>query len=83
MKVIVTSREGDDDSDWRAAYSVLVIGDTTQSIETSFHDGEPEDAMLFRDFNDVYKIPDIIKAAHEAGLRGETLEFEERTEEDG
>ena len=43
----------------------------------NFCDGEPEDNNLGRNFNDCYIIPDILKKVHEAGLRGEPLEFSE------
>lgn len=38
-------------------------------------DGEPEDATLGRDFNDVYKIPELLEKAYEAGKNGEPYEF--------
>jgi len=37
-------------------------------------DGEPEDSNLCRDFNDCWAIPNLLKAAHKAGLAGEELE---------
>ena len=36
----------------------------------------PEDAYLERDLSFVYDIPDMIKAAYEAGKKGEPLDFE-------
>ena len=51
-------------------------GDLVMSIGR----GEPEDMTLNRDLSDVFIVPDMIRAAHEAGLRGEPLEFEEITE---
>jgi hypothetical protein len=41
--------------------------------------GEPEDMTLNRDLSDVLVVPDMLRAAYEAGLRGERLEFEEIT----
>lgn len=38
--------------------------------------GEPEDNTFNRDLNDAYDIACIVKAAYEAGKRGETLEYE-------
>ncbi len=36
-----------------------------------FWDGEPEDANINRDFNDVYSITDLMKMAYDAGKNGE------------
>lgn len=74
MKVIVRSLtdEGFQDRDYQNAYEVEIVdGDTV-----SFSDGEPEDSNLSRNFNDVYKIPALIKQAYEAGKNGEVLEIE-------
>jgi len=40
--------------------------------EEVFHvyDGEPEDSNLSRNFNDVYKIPDLLQKAYNAGVKG-------------
>lgn len=81
MKVIVTREEGSDSNDWCYAYSVLMVGDNARSIEAGFVDGgEPEDANLNRDFKDVYKIPEMLRAAYEAGKRGEGFILEEKEE---
>jgi hypothetical protein len=37
----------------------------------------PEDANLGRDLKFVYKLPEVLRAAHEAGQRGEPFELEE------
>ncbi len=42
-----------------------------------FSDGEPEDAILDRDFNDVYNIILAMKEAYQAGKDGEEFEVEE------
>lgn len=44
----------------------------------SFGKGQPEDMTLARDLSDAYKIPNMLKAAYEAGLRGESLEIIEK-----
>lgn len=41
----------------------------------SFHDGEPEDGTLGRDFNDCYNIGELMKQAYEAGKNGEEFEL--------
>lgn len=38
--------------------------------------GEPEDNTFYRDLNDAYVIADLVKAAYEAGKRGEPYEYE-------
>jgi hypothetical protein len=40
-----------------------------------FHDGEPEDATLARDFNDVYGIPDLIAKVAEAAAAGRKFQI--------
>jgi len=37
--------------------------------------GEPEDATFSRDLSDIFKIPDLMKMAYEAGKRGEPFEL--------
>ena len=77
MKVIVKTREGNDRNDWRQAYEIEAVDDQGGRIALSFYDGEPEDANISRDFNDVLSIPDIIKLAHQAGVNGEVLNIEQ------
>jgi len=73
MKITEKSAEGNDDNDYRSRYKVEVITDNSH-LSLSFSDGEPEDATLSRDYNDVYSIVDVAKAAYNAGVRGEDLE---------
>ena len=40
----------------------------------SFHDGEPEDNSLMRNFSDVYEISALLVKAHAAGKAGEPVE---------
>lgn len=77
MKVIVKIREGNDRNDWRQAYEIEAADDQGSRVALSFYDGEPEDANISRDFNDVLSIPDIIKLAHQAGVNGEVLNIEQ------
>ena len=70
MKVKITLTTNDE---WRQFYDVEVDG--TQVFGVG--DGEPEDGTLGRDFNDVYKLPDLMRMAYEAGQRGEELTFEQ------
>jgi hypothetical protein len=57
---------------------------TTDEVETHFSvgRGEPEDMTLDRDLEDAYAVPDMLRAAYEAGKRGEPFEEEETTEEE-
>lgn len=75
MKIIVyTLTEEAYEEQWRNALTI------TMDDKKTFHasDGEPEDANLGRDFADCWSIPDMLKAAFEAGERGETLTIENK-----
>lgn len=54
------------DRDYRDAFEIEIEG-----RRLSFSDGEPEDATIARDFNDVKRIPSLLKIAYEAGRRNE------------
>lgn len=41
-------------------------------------DGEPEDNTLSRNFNNVYKLEDILSTLYEAGVAGKRLEIEHK-----
>ena len=58
-------------------FQIEVNGDVAFSVA----DGELEDNTLAQNFNDVYKIPDLIKQAYEAGARGMDIEIETITDE--
>lgn len=74
MKVLVISRSEKEVErcDYRDAYEIKIDGERVFKAR----DGEPEDASLCRDFNDVYNIPDIIEMAYKAGKNGEEFEIE-------
>ncbi|MFW5434307.1 hypothetical protein [Paenibacillus apiarius] len=38
--------------------------------------GEPEDAVFYRDLDGAFSIADLVKAAYEAGKRGEPCEYD-------
>lgn len=42
----------------------------------SFHDGEPEDNTLCRNFSDCYSIAELMERAYNAGKNGEELIIE-------
>lgn len=56
---------------------------TTESFEgqVGFANGEPEDMNLDRDLSDAYAIQKLLKEAYDAGIRGESFEYEHITEE--
>jgi hypothetical protein len=45
-------------------------------FKLSFHDGEPEDNSLCRNFNDCYTIVNALQLAYKCGLRGEEFNLE-------
>lgn len=44
----------------------------------SVYDGEPEDNNLSRNFNDCFKLAEILKMVFNAGANGESLILEEK-----
>lgn len=75
MKMTIKSRSEEqlEEYDYKDCCTIEIDG------EKVFHvsDGEPEDANLSRDFNDVWNIPDILKRVYEAGKKGEILTIEQ------
>lgn len=59
--------------DWSCAVEIRVDGEKVFSVS----DGEPEDANLSRDFNDVYVVPKLLQMAFDAGKNGESFTIEE------
>jgi len=68
MKIEYISSE--DSEDCSASFSIKINGE----LVASFHDGEPEDNNLMRNFNDIYLISNLIELAYNAGKDGEPLE---------
>jgi len=66
------SEEGLERRDYRNFLSISIDGKSVFRVI----DGEPEDANLDRDFNDCWKITDLMEASFLAGQRGETFELE-------
>lgn len=75
MKITVKtlSEEAVADYDYRNYLSVSVDG----KEEVSFFDGEPEDSNLSRDFSGCYSIPELMRKAYMAGVRGDGFEIED------
>ena len=73
MKIkTISIKEDPDDYDYRDGYAIQVNDREVFSVS----DGEPEDNALCRNFNACYNIIDLMKMAHEAGAKGESLEIE-------
>lgn len=74
MKLVWKNRSSKEieNCDWRSAVQVEIDGKRVFNV----WDGEPEDSNLGRDFNDVYRLPEVFRMIHEAGLRGESLDIE-------
>jgi hypothetical protein len=66
---------GYDEYAGKGSLTVTVEDDAGNRKSVDICAGEPEDAVFFRDLNGAYGIVDIVKAAYEAGKRGEPLEY--------
>ena len=62
-----------DEVDYRDAYKLTIINNKGESKTIEFYDCEPEDNSIARYFNDVYKIPELLKIAYDAGVAGESI----------
>lgn len=66
------------------SYNQLELREYNDRVRLSFdgqvvfevQDGEPEDNYLHRNFNPVYILPELLKAVHAAGKRGEDLDIQ-------
>ena len=78
MKITETHDIGNGfDEYWgKGSLSVVVTTAAGESKYVTICAGEPEDACFFRDLVGAYSIADVVKLAYDAGLRGETLEYE-------
>jgi hypothetical protein len=78
MKVVETHDIGNgyDEYSGNGSISVVVTTEAGKKVAVTIRAGEPEDAVFFRDLDGAYSISDAITMAYEAGLRGETLEYE-------
>ena len=78
MKVSQVFYEDEDDY-MNSRYELTMTADSGEVL--SFNDmcQEPEDNSHYRDHRDVRRLPEFIRAAYEAGKRGEDLTIEEPT----
>lgn len=58
--------------DYRNSMEILV----NNKICFNVYDGEPEDSNLSRDFNDCFRITELMRLAYEAGKLGEEFTVE-------
>lgn len=75
MKIVVYDRE-DSHGEGRHYLTVEIDGETVFEV----HDGEPEDNTLMRNFNDCFKLPDLLLRAFEAGKLGTSFDIERKEE---
>ena len=74
MKITVKSLTNEAIKNWDYHEAMAIVIDGKQCF--SVHDGELEDANLCRDFNDCWKIPELMERAFNAGKNGEKFEIE-------
>lgn len=74
MKVEMLSRSEDqiEKHDYNDKVVITIDGQTVFTVQ----DGEPEDNYTYRNFNDVYDIPNLLRKAYEAGVNGEEFQLE-------
>ena len=60
-------------------YELTMTADSGEVLSFSDMCQEPEDNSHYRDHRDVRRLPEFIRAAYEAGKRGEDLTIEEPT----
>jgi hypothetical protein len=74
MKVVekTLTEKGFENNDFRGWLEIVV----NEKTKFRFYDGEPEDANMSRDFNDVCSITSVMKQAWQAGRDGEPFEIE-------
>jgi hypothetical protein len=75
MNVVVTSltEEAVEERDYCDIVEISVDGKKV----AKFVDGEPEDNNMGRNFEDVYRVADLMKKAYWAGKNGEEFTLEE------
>lgn len=78
VKVITRTEKEMERCDYRDAMEIKVDNRCVFKVR----DDEPEDSNLGRSFSDVYKIPDLMRMAYEAGKNGEELLIDSVESED-
>ena len=67
VNVLSCSESQLEDRDYRDILEIYING----KREFIVGDGEPEDSNLSRDFNDCWKVTDLMRQAYDAGKNGE------------
>lgn len=81
LTIIQRSEKEVENCDYRDA--IEYIGEYEgKKVELHFSDGEPEDANLARDFNDVLRIDALVEMAYNAGKNGAELEITSLTSDE-
>lgn len=75
VRVEFSGAKNDPGVDYKARCEVYVDGKTVANAG-NFAEC-PEDANLGRDLRFIYGLPEVLRAAHEAGKRGDAFEVEE------
>lgn len=71
IKVLSLTEEAIEERDYRDVFAIEIDDKRQFKVQ----DGEPEDGNLGRDFNDCFKIPELMRMAYEAGKNGEKFEI--------
>ena len=72
MKLLVTNSEWGGDDYPRESIELALDGKVVFCVG----DGEPEDMNLRRDLKDCRDVPELMRKAHAAGVRGEPFDVE-------
>lgn len=69
IEFISSSEKWSENHDYRNFYKVMI----NDKVFMNFHDGEPEDSNLCRDFSDVYKIGELIELISKTAKSNEEI----------
>ena len=72
----------EDEDCFREGYKINAEMENGTRKEIKFLDGEPEDAILGRDFSGIYSITELMEIAWLAGSLGEEMKYETRSTSD-
>lgn len=77
VEIVMYSRDFDNYKGYEFRDCIEIIKTVGDSAATLMRvsDGEPEDATLSRDFNDCFKVLELMEQAYNAGKNGETWTF--------
>lgn len=81
LEILQRSEEEVNECDYTNAIT-FKLTTNKEVLDLKFHDGEPEDNFLSRNFNDIYLIRNLIEAAYFAGKNNEMLEISDEESSD-